>query len=91
MAAPGTNEGYNAKVISSTTTVNNNFGALCGIFVATTTSGTITVYDGTSTAGTIIIPTFTPAAATFYPLPANYGTGLHIVIANTISCTVFYL
>lgn len=91
MAAPGTNQGYNAKNISATTTVNSNFGQLGGIFVSTTTSGTITVYDGTSTSGTKIIDTFTPAAATYYPLPAIYGTGLHVVIANTASITVFYL
>ena len=63
---------------------------LLGIFVsAASNTPTITVYDDAGTGTTIkIADTFTPAAATWYPIPAQAGAGLNVVIGGTVSCTV---
>lgn len=86
------NPQYNCKNISSTANaLDPSFGVLGGIFVSTASSTpTITVYDGLTSAGTKIIDTFIPVAATYYPMPAGYLTGLTVVISGTVSCTVFW-
>lgn len=62
-------------------------GRLLGVFVAASTAGTIKVWDNTSGAGTVLVGTFTAVAATFYPLPFNFFTGLTITTGGTIDCT----
>ncbi len=79
-------ESQNVTPISSTTTVFTGSGGMLGIFVSSTTSGTITIADGATTK----VATFTPAAATFYPLPMRFSTSLVVTIANTCSCSVFW-
>lgn len=62
---------------------------LIGIFVsAASATPTITVYDD-ATGGTTnkIVDTFTPTAATFYPLYLNSVNGWTIAISGTVSCT----
>ena len=78
MALPVT-ESQNYKAITGTTTVYTGPGGLLGIFVSSTSSGTITVADGANP----MVATFTPAAATFYPLPGRFATSLVVTIANT--------
>lgn len=65
-------------------------GKLLGIFVASTSSGTIKLWDNTAASGTVIVNTFSPTAGVFYPLPANFTTGLYITIGGTLDCTVFW-
>jgi hypothetical protein len=79
-------EGYKRLNITATNASLKGGGVLGGIFVASTTSGTIKVED---TSGTIV-NTFTPAAATYYPIPTEWTGTLTITIANTLDCTVFY-
>lgn len=62
-------------------------GVLCGIFVASVTGATITIYDGQSASGTLIIGTFTPIAGTFYPIPLNFSSGCFIAITGTADLT----
>lgn len=76
--------------ITSTTTVGKTSGTLVGVFVNSTSSGTLALYDGTSTSGTVIIPAVALVALTFYPIPAVCAVGLHAVIANTMNVTLFY-
>ena len=81
----------NYKNLTATAWVKEGAGKLCGIFVASTTSGTIKVWDQTSAAAPVLVNTFTPAAATYYPFPdVAFTRGLFITIANTIDCTVYY-
>lgn len=93
-----TTESFN--YVQTTATVNvataggaaASHGYLGGIFVsAASATPTITVYDepaaGTTTK---IVDTFTPVAATFYPLPAKYLKGCNVVISGTVSCTIFF-
>lgn len=80
------------KQISATGNVSPNPANLLGIFVsAASGSPSITVYDSaTTTTATKIIDTFTPVAATYYPMPASTSAGIYVVIANTVSCTVIF-
>ncbi len=78
-------ESGNYTNLTSTTTVTTSPGALLGIWVSSASgSPTIKVQDGSAT----MANTFTPVAATWYPLPFRFGTSLVITIANTVDCTV---
>ena len=85
MALPVT-ESQNFKNLTATTTVFAGTGGILGIFCASTTAGTIKVQDGSTT----IVNTFSPAAATFYPMPARFSTSLVVTIGGTCDCTVFW-
>lgn len=72
---------------SSTKTIYTGTGGLFGIFVASASNTpTIKVTDGSST----VVNTFTPAGATFYQIPARFGTNLVVTIGGTVDCTVFW-
>jgi hypothetical protein len=80
-------ESQNFKNITSTTTVYTGTGGILGIFVASASSTpTIKVSDGSST----MVNTFTPVAATFYPMPGCFNTSLVVTISGTVDCTVFW-
>ncbi len=80
------------KQLSADTIVKNGLGKLYSITVSSTSSGTITVYDGSSASGVKMIDTLTPAAGATYIFPegAQFNSGLFIDVANTISLTVTY-
>jgi hypothetical protein len=80
-------ESQSYKNITSTTTVYTGACGVLGIFVASASSTpTIKVSDGLAT----VVNTFTPVAATFYPIPARVGTSLVVTISGTVDCTVFW-
>lgn len=85
----------NYTYIEATTQIKTSAGKLKGIFVsAASSTPTITVYDEANGGTTkVLLATFTPAAATFYPLGvdgayANYG--LNVAIGGTVKATVIY-
>lgn len=90
MATP-VNESQNYNNITATTQIATGTGGLLGIFVASASSTpTIQVLDGTATTSVTLVNTITPVAATFYPMPGRYKTGLRVVISGTVDCTVFW-
>ena len=84
------------KNISATTQVKVGFTVLKGIFVsAASSTPTITVYDSGTASNTdpTILSVFTPAAAGNYLFTAmgiTASKGLYVVIAGTVSATLFY-
>lgn len=78
------------KQVSASGNVWPKEAALHGIFVsAASSTPTITVYDDSGTGTTSkMVDTFTPVAATFYPLPFRALNGINVVISGTVSCTV---
>lgn len=89
MAGVTSNPAWTYKNITSTTTLSTVAGQMGGIFVASASSSpTIKVEDS---AGTTFVNTFTPAAATWYPMPGGLANGLKVTIGGTVDCTVFYL
>lgn len=80
-------ESQNYKNITGTTTVYTGTGGVLGIFVSTCSgSPTIKVQDGATT----IVDTFIPSAATWYAIPARFGTSLVVTIGGTVNCCVFW-
>jgi hypothetical protein len=80
------------KQISATGNVSAYPCKVVGIFVsAASGTPTITVYDSATTTTTAkVVDTFTPVAATWYPIPASTSAGLYVVIGGTVSATVIY-
>jgi len=84
-----------AKQLAATDQVKIGAGKLFGIFVSSTSSGTLVVYDSAtaSTSDTKIANTITVTAGTQYlSFPAGiwFSKGLYVVAANTIEFTVVY-
>ena len=79
------------KNMSASGAVKSGVGKLRGIFVASTTGGTLKLWDNTAASGSVLVNVFTPAAATYYDFgDVVFGTGLYITLANTADWTVFY-
>lgn len=91
MAFTGSTAGYKAN-ISATANVSPRPCDILGIFVsAASATPTIALYDSATTTTTDpIVTTFTPAAGTYYPIPASTESGAYIVISGTVNCTVFF-
>jgi hypothetical protein len=84
-----------AKQLAATDQVKIGAGKLFGIFVSSTSSGTLVVYDSAtaSTSDTKIANTITvTAGAQYLSFPAGiwFSKGLYVVAANTIEFTVVY-
>jgi hypothetical protein len=85
----------NYKYLTATDQTKVGAGKLYGIFVSTTSSGTITIYDSPagSTQDPLIANTITVAAGGTYlncPTGLFFNKGLYIVAASTITFTVVY-
>ena len=79
------------KNMSASGAVKSGIGKLRGIFVASTTGGTLKLWDNTSAATTVLVNTFTVGAATYYDFgDVLFSNGLYITLANTADWTVFY-
>ena len=81
--------------LETTKQVKVGAGKLFGIFVSTTSSGTLNVYDSaaSSTSDPKISGTITPVAGGQYlsfPTGIFFNKGLYIVLANTAVFTVVY-
>lgn len=76
--------------LSASGSVKDGAGKLLGFFVASSSSGTVKLWDNTSAAGTIIINTTSVTAATFYPCPAAFANGCYATIGGTADITFFW-
>ena len=76
--------------ITSSTNIMPRSGYITGIWVASaSSSGTLAVYDSaTTTTSAIVANTFTPIAASWYPIPFRVVNGVYVVVAGTVDCTV---
>lgn len=75
---------------TSSQSVKASRGALVGIFVSSATTCTMKLWDNTAGSGTVLVDTFTTVAATWYPLPFTFGTGLFLTVGGTCVYTVSY-
>lgn len=86
-------ESGNRKNFTATTTVvttSETTGVcnhLLGVFVASSSSGTLKFADSVGT----IVNTFSATAATFYPIPSDFNGTLTITVGGTIDATVFWM
>ena len=82
--------GNSYKNLSASGQVKATGGVLSGIFVASSTAGTVKVWDNTAGSGTVLVNTFSGIAGTWYPLPFAFGKGCYVTLGGTIDCTVSY-
>ena len=83
-------EAGNYTNLSASAQVRAGPGALLGVFVASSSSGTIKLWDSLTAANAIIINTTSVTGGTFYPIPVVFGTGLYCTIAGTADITVLW-
>ena len=79
------------KQISATGNVSPIGCKLLGIFVSSSTVGTVTIYDSaTTTTTTKVVDTVSLTAGTWLPMPIGFASGVYIVVGGTLSATVVY-
>lgn len=79
-----------AVVLSASGVVSAKPGTLIGYLPATSTSGTITLYDNASAAsGVKIVDTVPVAAGVFVPIPVGVSNGVYATLANTTGTFIF--
>jgi hypothetical protein len=74
--------------LSASALVATGRGRLAGIFVASSSSGTIKIWDNTAGSTTVLVNQFSVSGATWYPLPFPFHAGCYITLGGTIDCTV---
>lgn len=76
--------------LTASALVKTGFGVLVGMYVNSTTAGTIKFWDNTGASGTVINNTITPAVG-YHPLGlANFRTGLFATIGGTLDVTLYF-
>lgn len=76
--------------LSASALVTGTPGNLLGVFCASSTSGTLKLWDKGSAAAPILVNTFNLVAGTWYPLPFRFGTALYATIGGTADITIAY-
>lgn len=78
------------KNITASALVHTGQGVLVGMYVNSTTSGTIKFWDNTAGSGTVINNTITPTVGYHALGNANFTKGLYATIANTLNVTLYF-
>lgn len=77
------------KLVTASGNVKASSGAVLGIFVASHTAGSITLYDDAAAGTTTkILDTFLFPGVGWYPLGMVFVNGLNVVVGGTLSATV---
>lgn len=78
------------KNLTASALIKTGPGVLRGMYVNSTSSGTIKFWDNTSAADTVINNTITPAVG-YHPLgDANFIKGLYATITGTLDVTLHF-
>lgn len=76
--------------ITASTLIKTGAGVLVGMYVNSTSTGTIKFWDNTSGAGTVINNTITPAVGYHNLGKIAFNTGLYATIGSTLDVTLHY-
>jgi hypothetical protein len=76
--------------LTASALVKTGFGVLKGMYVNSTSSGTIKFWDQTSAATPVINNTITPAVGYHSLGDADFTTGLYATIGGTLDVTLYY-
>lgn len=80
----------NYRNLTASALVKTGNGQLVGMYVNSTSTGTIKFWDNTAGSGTVIFNTITPAIG-YHPLgEVAFTTGLYATIANTLDVTLVF-
>ncbi len=74
---------------TATATIKTGEGWLAGIFVNSSSAGTLKLYDNTAASGTVICNTFSPVVG-WNPCPMHFQKALHAVVGGTLDYTFVY-
>lgn len=78
------------KNLTASAQIKPGVGVLVGMYVNSTTAGTIKFWDSLTATGTVINNTITPAIG-YHPLGgANFTIGLFATIGGTLDVTLYY-
>lgn len=80
----------NYKNLTASALVKTGQGRLVGMYVNSTSAGTIKFWDNTSAATTVINNTITPAIGYHKLGNANFNVGLYATIGGTLDVTLYY-
>ena len=83
------NEVGSPKNLSASAIVATDAGKMLGVFCASSSSGTLKLWDNTAASGTVIVNTFNLTAATFYEIPASFANGCYATIGGTADISIF--
>jgi hypothetical protein len=77
--------------LTASALVKTGAGTLVGMYVNSTSAGTIKFWDNTAGSGTVINNTITPAIG-YHPLGGGgFTTGLYATIGGTLNVTLYYV
>jgi len=76
--------------LTASALVKTGFGKLKGMYVNSTSSGTIKFWDNTSAATTVINNTITPAVGYHNLGSVSFNTGLYATIGGTLDVTLHW-
>lgn len=86
---PGANKYSN--ISASTNGVKGGPGVLVGMYVNSTSAGTIKIYDNASAqSGTVINNTITPAIGNHWLGNCAFQNGLSVTITGTLDVTLYF-
>ena len=89
MAGPVIETGNPTYINAANTVVRSGALQFLGLFCAYAASTpTIELYNAVTSGTATIVPQFTPAAGTWYPLPISLATGLTIVVGGTVRAVI---
>jgi hypothetical protein len=76
--------------VTASGVIKASSGFLTGIFVNSTSAGTLKLYDNaTAASGNVICNTFTPQTG-WNPLPVHFQNGVYATVGGTLDCTFIY-
>ncbi len=75
---------------SASALIYTGAGRVLGIFCASSTAGTVKLWDQTSAAAPILVNTTSVYGGTWYPMPFDFVNGLYLTIGGTCDVTVCF-
>lgn len=75
---------------ASTNAIKTGPGVLVGMYVNSTSSGTIKIYDSLTQASTVMNNTITPAIGWHSLGNGAFATGLSVTVGGTLDATLYY-
>lgn len=77
------------NITASTNALKSGRGVLRGMYVNSTSAGTIKIYDSLTQTGTVINNTITPAIGWHNLGSSEFNTGLSVTIGGTLDVTLY--
>jgi len=77
--------------ITASGLVKTGAGKVFGVFVSSSTAGTLKLWNNTAGSGTVLVNTFTGVAGTYHSFGndgLDFTTGLYVTVGGTIDCAL---